>query len=144
MIALVQRDTRPDRHLVADHHGLQQLSRRRIDELGDRQRSRDHDRARMSFGQPVAVVEIEHVGEHAVGEGGSDGAGAAAVGQQRRVGPGVHLGGVVGGDPGRRGGTAGGADRGHVGQQQREPIAGDGAQVADPEAGDELAECLIY
>ena len=54
------------------------------------------------------------------------------------------LGGVVGGDPRRRRGPAGGADRCHVGQQEREAVAGGVGQVADSEAGDELAECLIH
>ena len=115
-----------------------------LDALRDRQRPRDHDRAGMPLGEPVAVVEVEHVGQHAVSERGPDGAGATAVDEQRRVGRWVHLDGVVGGDARCGRGPAGGADRRHVGQQEREPVAGGVAQVADPEGGDELAECLIH
>jgi hypothetical protein len=120
----VQRDPGPDPDLVADHHRLAEGPRRSIDRLGDRECRRDHHRSGVSLGEPVAVVEIEHVGQHAVGECGADRTDVAAVTEQRRFVARVDDGRVLGSDPRRRRRPAGHAHRGHIGEQQIKSLAG--------------------
>ena len=139
----MQGDAGPDRDLVADDDGGQKLIRGRIDELRDGQRGRSDDGAGMALGQPVPVVEVQHVREHTIRERGAGGAEAPRVQQRRGFIACVHGLRVLYGQRRCRGGASAGAYGRHVAQQQPGPIPHAFGNICKSQLGDEGGQLAV-
>ena len=138
VVAGVQRDAGPDRDLVADDDGGQQLLVRRVGELGGGERGGYDDGAGMALREPVPVVEVQDVREHPVAPGRADGADPAAVEQRGRLVAGMHGRRVGGGERGRGCRPARDADHREVGEQQPDVLADRAGNVGPAQVADEL------
>lgn len=117
-VARVERDPRADRHLIAGDQGRQKRRARGCPTLGGGQRGREHHGARMSFDRPVAVVDVERIGQAPIREGGPRGTRPEAREQDARLCPAPRARRRGGGDPGHRRAAPGDCSPEHV--QQRD------------------------